>query len=84
VAQAKLVFEHVTKLYTSVHGGTPAVAVQDFSLEVAANSFVCLLGASGCGKSTLLNMAAGFVAPTSGRSLVDGRPISGAGADRAR
>ncbi len=82
MAQAKLVFEHVTKLYTSVHGGTPAMAVQDFSLDVASNSFVCLLGASGCGKSTLLNMAAGFVMPTSGRILVDGRPITAAGADR--
>src|SRR5438477_36639 len=51
-------------------------------LDVQENRFQCLLGPSGCGKSTLLNMAAGFVAPTSGSILVDGRPIDGAGADR--
>jgi NitT/TauT family transport system ATP-binding protein len=80
--QAKLAFEHVTKVYIAARGSQPAVAVQDFSLEVPENSFVCLLGPSGCGKSTLLNMAAGFVTPTSGAILVDGAPIAGAGADR--
>ncbi len=78
----KLAFEHVTKVYAAARGGEPAVAVQDFSLEVPADSFVCLLGPSGCGKSTLLNMAAGFVEPSSGAILVDGQPITGAGADR--
>ena len=82
MGQAKLAFEHVTKVYVATRGGRPAVAVQDFSLEVQENSFQCLLGPSGCGKSTLLNMAAGFVSPTSGAILVDGRPIAGAGADR--
>jgi NitT/TauT family transport system ATP-binding protein len=80
--RAKLAFQHVTKAYVATRGSQPSVAVQDFSLEVAENSFVCLLGPSGCGKSTLLNMAAGFVAPTSGAILVDGAPITGAGADR--
>jgi NitT/TauT family transport system ATP-binding protein len=82
VGQAKLAFEHVTKVYVATRGARPAVAVQDFSLEVPENSFQCLLGPSGCGKSTLLNMAAGFVSPTSGAILVDGQPIDGAGADR--
>jgi NitT/TauT family transport system ATP-binding protein len=82
VHQAKLSFDHVTKVYIATRGGQTAVAVQDFTLEVQENSFQCLLGPSGCGKSTLLNMAAGFISPTSGSILVDGRPISGAGADR--
>ncbi len=79
---AKLAFEHVTKVYIATRGKQPAVAVQDFSLEVAEHSFVCLLGPSGCGKSTLLNIAAGFVAPTSGVVRVDGAPATGPGADR--
>jgi ABC-type nitrate/sulfonate/bicarbonate transport system ATPase subunit len=45
-------------------------------LRVAAGRFV---GPSGCGKSTLLNIAAGFIKLTSGRILVDGVPIAGAG-----
>jgi NitT/TauT family transport system ATP-binding protein len=80
--QAKLAFQHVTKVYVATRGSQPAVAVHDFSLQVPENSFVCLLGPSGCGKSTLLNMAAGFVSPTSGTILVDDTPITGAGADR--
>lgn len=42
-----------------------------------------MLGPSGCGKSTLLNIVAGFEPATGGRALLDGRPIAGAGPDRA-
>jgi NitT/TauT family transport system ATP-binding protein len=58
------------------------IALQKVSLEIAQNSFTCLLGPSGCGKSTLLNMVAGFLTPTSGRILVDGSEVRGASADR--
>jgi NitT/TauT family transport system ATP-binding protein len=58
------------------------IAVHDVSLEMRHEHFVCLLGPSGCGKSTLLNMIAGFVMPTSGRILVDDRPVTGPGRDR--
>jgi branched-chain amino acid transport system ATP-binding protein len=38
---------------------------------------VTLLGANGCGKSTCLNTISGFVRPTGGEIVLEGRPIAG-------
>jgi putative spermidine/putrescine transport system ATP-binding protein len=59
---------------TRRYGAT--AAVQDVSLEVAAGEFLTLLGPSGSGKTTLLMCIAGFVAPTAGQVLLDGRDIT--------
>jgi NitT/TauT family transport system ATP-binding protein len=72
--------EGVGKTFTGRTGTWEAV--RDFSLDLAEGEFFCLLGTSGCGKTTVLNMVAGFEAPTAGRILLDGRPVSGPGADR--
>ena len=77
----KVQAERVSKVYVTRQG--PMIAVQDLSLEMRHQHFVCLLGPSGCGKSTLLSMIAGFVTPTSGRILVDGRPVIQHDATRA-
>jgi len=58
-------------------------ALDRVDLDVAENEFVCVMGPSGCGKSTLLNLIAGHLKATSGRLSVNGRPVSGPGADRA-
>ena len=42
-------------------------AVRDVTLAVGAGEFVSVVGPTGCGKSTLLNVAAGLLAPSSGR-----------------
>ncbi len=45
-------------------------------LALAAGSATALIGPSGAGKSTLLSVIAGFLAPTRGRVLWDGRDIT--------
>jgi putative spermidine/putrescine transport system ATP-binding protein len=64
-----LSLDRVSKRY-----GT-ATALDDVSLTVARGEFLTLLGPSGSGKTTMLMAIAGFVAPTSGRILLDGAPI---------
>ncbi|MDP2678851.1 MAG: ABC transporter ATP-binding protein [Rhodoferax sp.] len=59
-----------------------ANAVAEFSLSVNKGEFVCLLGPSGCGKTTTLQMVAGFVQPTSGQILLDGKDITGIKPDK--
>jgi NitT/TauT family transport system ATP-binding protein len=53
------------------------VALEDVSLEVSANQFVCIVGPSGCGKSTLLRLVAGLAMPTRGRISIGGQPVVG-------
>ena len=78
----KLCVRHVTRTFVSPEGDQEIVALQDVSLEAGPNAFICLLGPSGCGKTTLLNLIAGFLEPTEGELLVDGRAITGAHSDR--
>jgi NitT/TauT family transport system ATP-binding protein len=57
-------------------------ALRDVNLSVGEGELVCLLGPSGCGKSTLLNVLAGILPFEEGTVVVDGRPVSGPGAER--
>lgn len=63
-------FQGVSKKF----GGTVAVEKTDIAIE--QGEFFSMLGPSGCGKSTTLRMLAGFIAPTTGRILVNGRDIT--------
>lgn len=56
--------------------GSAAPVVHDVDVTISAGEFFTLLGPSGCGKSTTLRMIAGFVSPTSGRILFDGRDMT--------
>lgn len=61
---------------------TDKETLQDISVEIEKGEFICIVGPSGCGKSTLLNLVAGLDTPTSGNMILDGKEITGPGADR--
>jgi len=52
-------------------------SVADFDLVVRPGETVAFVGASGAGKSTVLNLVIGFIRPTAGRILLDGRDMAG-------
>jgi len=59
-----------------------SVVVQDFTLALPRGEIVSLIGHSGCGKSTVLSMVAGLNTIDAGGIVLDGREITGPGADR--
>jgi NitT/TauT family transport system ATP-binding protein len=81
-AEPKLALRDLVVTRRTASGET-ITATDRLSFEVATGEFVCLLGPSGCGKTSLLNVLAGLVMPSSGEALLDGRPITGPGPDRA-
>ena len=56
------------------HPGQPHPYV--FSMEASAGEITAVRGASGSGKSTLLDLVAGFLKPTGGRILLDGKDLT--------
>ncbi len=78
----KLRLRGVSKQFLAARATMPTLAVSDFNLDVADGEFVCIVGPSGCGKSTVLNMIAGLDAPSAGTIEMDGRAVTGPGADR--
>ncbi len=70
----------VSKTFPGANGGTTALQATD--MKVAENDFITILGPSGCGKSTLLRMVAGLDVPSTGQITLDGKPVTGPGADR--
>ena len=59
------------------------LVLKDISFEVHDGEFVSLVGPSGCGKTTTLTIIAGFQKPDSGQVLVNGKPVTKPGPDRA-
>src|SRR5688500_12895050 len=56
------------------YGDTPVL--HGVSLAVPAGGLVGLIGPNGSGKTTLLRLLAGTRRPSSGRILLDGKPIA--------
>ena len=77
----QIIFDGVSKAFEDpVRGRIEALGRID--LEVEAGSFICILGPSGCGKSTLVSMLGGFLRPSTGRILFEGREVVTPAPDR--
>jgi len=59
-----------------------SVVLQGASLEVQAGKIVALIGANGAGKTTTMRAISGMIKPSSGRVLLNGKPVQGYGAAR--
>jgi peptide/nickel transport system ATP-binding protein len=73
VAMSELLFDDVSVRYGTRRRGLTAVA--GVRLVVPDGEVVGLVGESGSGKSTLARAAVGLAPVTSGRILLDGRPV---------
>lgn len=78
---AKVSLQGISLSYKT-NDGTSLLALDDINLQVKAGEFLCIVGPSGCGKSTLLHLIAGLHQATSGKVLVDEKPVEGPGTDR--
>ncbi len=60
-------------------------ALSDIHLEIRRGEYVAIAGPSGCGKSTLLSIMGLLDTPTSGRYVLEGKPVESLSpAERAR
>jgi NitT/TauT family transport system ATP-binding protein len=78
--QAKIVVSGFRHFFETADG--PLQATDRIDLAIRAGEFVTLVGPSGCGKTTLLKALAGFIRPSEGSILCDGKPVRGPSPER--
>jgi len=54
-------------------------AVDDATIEVPEGGFIGLIGPNGAGKTTMFNAISGFLSPTRGRIMFEGRDVTSMG-----
>jgi NitT/TauT family transport system ATP-binding protein len=73
----QLIVDQVQIEYFVKRTGEYHLAVEDITLTIAENEFVCIVGPSGCGKSTFLSVVAGLMKHSGGNISLNGKPITG-------
>ena len=76
----KLDVQSISKTFTTPKGSLEVLKNIDFNVH--RREFISVIGPSGCGKSTLIRILAGLETHSAGRFLLDGKEVSGPGADR--
>ncbi len=69
----------ITKEYFQHPVGEPNRVLDHISLTVSPDEMIAVTGPSGSGKTTLLNILGSLDQPTSGRVIIDGKPVEGLG-----
>ncbi len=66
--------ENVQKIYRLGELSVPAL--KGINLTISTGDYVAIMGVSGSGKSTLMNIIGCLDRPTSGRYILEGRPLT--------
>lgn len=64
----------LSKLYSGKE--TDVLALDNVSIDIEENEFICVVGPSGCGKSTMLRIIAGLENSTGGKILYKGKELN--------
>lgn len=83
MSETKQISENAVELRNVFKNYGDFEALRDLTLHFPKGQLTSLMGPSGCGKTTLLKIIAGLIPATSGEVLVDGKPATGPGPDRA-
>jgi len=66
---------HLRKLFPSLGGTAPKLAVKDMTIAISQGECVGLLGPNGAGKTTSINMLTGLMEPSGGDAVIAGYSI---------
>lgn len=79
----KLETRKVCLSYFQPRTGRKFDVLENVDLQISDGEFLSIVGPSGCGKTTLLSIVDGTLAASAGEVLVDQRPVTAPGPDRA-
>ena len=83
MSETKQISENAVEVRNVFKNYGDVEALRDLTLQFPKGQLTSLLGPSGCDKTTLLKIIAGLIPATSGEVLVNGKPVTGPGPDRA-